>query len=150
MIRRSALTALAAAAACVLWGSALRATSDPFQAMTPGSWRIDLIDGTPTIPSFEGSLPYLTVSQDGRITGSSGCNRFMGQITVRSDKRVKIGPIASTMMACPNPLMAQEQALFAALQSAEFAGLLSEGVLQMLEGSKIVLRGTSIPDPDVG
>ncbi|ROU03373.1 META domain-containing protein [Histidinibacterium lentulum] len=149
MIRRTALTALAAAAAAsVLWSAELRATSEPFEAPTAGTWQIDQIDGAPTIPSFEGRLPHLTLTEDGRIAGSSGCNRFMGQITVEADARVEIGPLASTMMACSDPLMAQEQALFAALESAQAAGLVSEGVLQMLSGGRVVLRGTPIPDPD--
>lgn len=151
MIRRTVLTALLAlAAAPLLSPGPARATSEPFAALTAGSWRIDLIDGAETIASGSGSLPFLTILEDGRIAGSSGCNRFMGQITVRPEAGVEIGPIGSTMMACPEPLMAQERALFEALEAAEVAGLVSGGALQMLAGSRVVLRGTPIPDPDAG
>jgi heat shock protein HslJ len=147
MIRRSVLTALSALAASALWPGQSPATSEPFAALTAGSWRIDLIDGAETSPSGAGDFPVLTILEDGRLAGSSGCNRFMGRITVRPGGRVEIGPIASTRMACPEPLMAQERALFDALEAAEFAGLATGGALRMLAGSHVLVHGTPIPDP---
>lgn len=135
-------------ASSALWPGQSPATSEPVAALTAGSWRIEVIDGAPAFPSGSGGQPVLTILEDGRIAGSSGCNRFMGQITVRPEARVEIGPIASTMMACPEPLMAQERALFEALEAADIAGLVSEEALRMLAGSRVVLHGTPVPDPD--
>ena len=71
-----------------------------------------LVDATQDAPvamlRFEG----------GDISGSAGCNRLMGSYTLDGDK-LSIGPnLASTMMACPPPLMAQEQAVTKALTQA--------------------------------
>jgi heat shock protein HslJ len=54
---------------------------------------------------------------DGRVTGSGGCNRFFGPYEVDGG-RLAIGPVASTRMACPEPegVGEQEAAFFAALE----------------------------------
>ena len=52
------------------------------------------------------------------VSGNSGCNTFNGPYTL-SGKTIKIGPLASTMMACTDPaLQTQEQHYLAALQLA--------------------------------
>ncbi|MFZ4539019.1 META domain-containing protein [Propionivibrio sp.] len=52
--------------------------------------------------------------EGGRVSGFSGCNRFMGSYTLDRDS-VLIGPLAGTMMACPEPQMAIEKAFLGAL-----------------------------------
>lgn len=53
--------------------------------------------------------------QDGRVSGSAGCNRLTGSYTLEGEA-IRFDPsMATTMMACPEPLMAQEQAVHAAL-----------------------------------
>jgi heat shock protein HslJ len=51
----------------------------------------------------------------GRIAGSPGCNRLGGAYTLDGDRLSFDANLASTMMACPEPLMQQEQAVGAAL-----------------------------------
>lgn len=52
----------------------------------------------------------------GRFSGSTGCNRVQGGYTVEgADFRFGEG-LAATRMACPEPLMKQETAIFKALQ----------------------------------
>ena len=56
--------------------------------------------------------------EDGRLSGSDGCNRFSTSYTVDGDS-ITIAPSgASTMMACPEPVMKQAQAFVTALGSA--------------------------------
>ena len=55
--------------------------------------------------------------QDGRVSGSSGCNRFHGEFKVEGNA-LKVGPLATTRKACDDPVMAQEQQLLRALESA--------------------------------
>lgn len=74
-----------------------------------GDWVIRAIDGRP----LDGP-PATIAFADGRISGSTGCNRFSGSYTVAGDRLV-IAPPATTRMACPPPLMARETALLAAL-----------------------------------
>lgn len=52
-----------------------------------------------------------------QISGDSGCNRFSGSYTVDGNS-ISIGPLASTLMACPDPLMEQEFGFTSGLQSA--------------------------------
>jgi heat shock protein HslJ len=60
----------------------------------------------------------LTVTfRDGQVSGSSGCNRFHGPVTVE-ENRLTIHPLATTRKACDEALMAQERAFLAALESA--------------------------------
>ncbi len=51
---------------------------------------------------------------DGRVSGSTGCNRFTAAYTLEGDQ-LELGMIASTRMACAPPLLALEQAYVAAL-----------------------------------
>jgi len=54
----------------------------------------------------------------GRLSGSAGCNRLMGAYTVEGDRLEMKPNMAATMMACPAPLMDQEQAVIDALGKA--------------------------------
>ena len=60
-----------------------------------------------------------TFGDDGRVTGSGGCNRYFGPYE-RAGEALRIGPLASTRMACLEPAGASEQeaAFFAALERA--------------------------------
>jgi heat shock protein HslJ len=55
--------------------------------------------------------------EDGTVGGSSGCNSYSAQYQVDEDK-ITIGPAASTLMACPEPVMQFETAYMQALGSA--------------------------------
>ena len=45
----------------------------------------------------------LTFGADGTVTGVGECNRFFGPYEVKdAGGSIKIGPVASTMMACPD------------------------------------------------
>ena len=64
----------------------------------------------------EGTVVTVEFGTDGRVSGSGGCNRFSGEYTLGGDD-LTIGPVASTRMACPEPVGVgeQESAYFAAL-----------------------------------
>jgi heat shock protein HslJ len=49
------------------------------------------------------------------VSGNGGCNTYTGGYQLDGDA-VTIGPLASTMMACDQPVMDQEAQLLAALQ----------------------------------
>src|ERR1700749_1467389 len=51
---------------------------------------------------FPNGLPRISFNmQDGKISGTDGCNSFMGLATYKGDV-IRTGPIASTKMACAN------------------------------------------------
>lgn len=55
--------------------------------------------------------------ENGRLSGSVGCNRLVGGYEIDGD-RLRFERTASTMMACPEPLMVQEQAAVVAFERA--------------------------------
>ena len=70
---------------------------------------------------------------DGRVSGSSGCNRYMGPYQANAGN-LSIGPLASTRLACEQSLMDQEAAYLKALESTTRYGF---------ENDLLVLRDAS-------
>ena len=67
------------------------------------------------------SMITMDFSEGGRIAGSTGCNRYVGDATVARDV-LSLGGIGSTRRACPPALMDQEQRFLNALNdSTRFA-----------------------------
>jgi heat shock protein HslJ len=66
-----------------------------------------------------GTQMDIQFGKDGTVSGKSGCNTYNGPYTVNGNQ-IKIGPLASTMMACSDPagIMDQEQQYLAALGTA--------------------------------
>lgn len=67
---------------------------------------------TMTLPE----APATLLLQEGQASGNTGCNSFFGAYTLDGEA-LTITPMGSTMMACPDPQMTQEQAYLAALSS---------------------------------
>lgn len=71
--------------------------------------------------------------QDGQAAGNASCNRFFAPYTVDGDQ-LTIGQGGSTMMACPEPAMSQEQAFLGNLaQVATYAIVGTQ--LQLFDGA---------------
>lgn len=68
------------------------------------------------VEGWEAVAPSATF-EDGRVSGSTGCNRFTGSYTLDGDALV-MGQIASTRMACPPPGDEVEREYLAALERA--------------------------------
>ena len=60
----------------------------------------------------------LVFTPDGRVAGSGGCNRYFSAVELGEPGTLSLGPVGSTMMACPQQVMAQEQQFLMALQEA--------------------------------
>ncbi len=69
--------------------------------------------------------------EDGRIAGSDGCNRYRGAYTFE-DEMLSLGEIATTMMACPDPVSRQARAFTDALKSAHGVRF-EEGALLLVD-----------------
>jgi heat shock protein HslJ len=75
--------------------------------------------------------------RDGKVAGSFGCNGFGGTYSVEGDRLI-FGALAGTMMACPEPAMAIENAVRKALMgSVPFT--VADGVLTLRAGSGVTL-----------
>ncbi|WP_270727652.1 YbaY family lipoprotein [Shimia sp. Alg240-R146] len=80
--------------------------------LTSSEWLVVVLDGKELQSE---RLPQMRFDADGRVSGSSGCNRFTGSVDI-SAGGFAFGPLASTRMACPAALGAQETQFFAALE----------------------------------
>ncbi|HEY7922250.1 MAG TPA: META domain-containing protein [Vicinamibacteria bacterium] len=79
------------------------------------TWRLVSIDGQPPI---EGTTLTAIFSEDARVAGSAGCNRYFGRADAETGRMV-VGPLGSTLMACEaNGVMTQEQRFLELLQAA--------------------------------
>ena len=91
------------------------ASSLPDEPLQERYWRAVEIDGKPLALSPGASEPHVVLGQQQRAHGSDGCNRFNG--SWRTDKGLRFGQLASTMMACPPPIDAQARSFTQALSA---------------------------------
>lgn len=97
-----------------------------------------------TMTELAGAAPLadtvvdFNLTADGTVSGSAGCNQYTGSATF-ADGEMTLGPnLASTMMACEDPIMAQESAFIAALERV--AGYeLVDGELRLTDADGNVL-----------
>jgi heat shock protein HslJ len=66
------------------------------------------------IAGWEEAAPSASF-EDGRVAGSTGCNRYTGPYTL-DGASIELGPLAVTLMACLPPRDAVERAFVAALE----------------------------------
>jgi len=109
-----------------------------FQSIADTEWVLVAM-GEMLLAAHDGdSTAYLVLQRDGRIAGSTGCNRFFGGYTLDGE-RLSFGGIGLTKMACMEPLMSQEQSFVSAL--GRVTGYRRSGrVLELLSGKNAVAR----------
>jgi copper homeostasis protein (lipoprotein) len=96
-----------------------RAANAP--GLVGGTWRIISLGETVLDWRPPANEPFLVLRGEGRFNASVGCNMMMGSYTLDGGALTLTGPAAS-MMACPEPLAAQEMQLAEVLpQVAGFA-----------------------------
>lgn len=105
------------------------------------SWTVVRINGAPTQPD---ARPTMDFAFDGSLSGSGGCNQYTGSFRTDED-RITVRDLASTMMACDAGLMAQEQALSAALGGATTWYLTEQGDLELDGSGRIVAQPAAAP-----
>lgn len=87
---------------------------DSVTTLTGTAWVLDTVGGKPAVESTTSTARF---ADDGTVSGSGGCNRFSGPFSTNGNA-IKVGDLASTMMACTDDIMAQESGFLAALGSA--------------------------------
>src|SRR5216684_3296485 len=90
------------------------AQTAPF-SLSGSEWLLEDLGGSGVIDNIQATL---TFPEAGRIAGNASCNRFSGAAEV-SGNSVKLGPLASARMACPEAVMNQETKYLTALHAAE-------------------------------
>jgi heat shock protein HslJ len=108
-------------------------------------WRIEELPGQDP-STLAAARPGLTVLfEEGRASGFSGCNRFAGSYT-REGNRIRLGPLAGTMMMCDGQAMELENAFRNALAGTLTAAF-ADGRLTLTSesGTTAVLREAPAP-----
>lgn len=99
-------------------------------------WRILSLDGVALEDASVTREPYLLLFEDEgnlRLSATAGCNMMMGGAE-RDGDALSFGPVAATMMACPPPVDAWEQALAQALEAT--AAVETDGLTLTLLGDE--------------
>lgn len=102
-----------------------------------GEWRAIDVNGVPVIA---GSALTLTLD-DGRASGTLGCNRFSASYQRMSRERIRFGPLAATRAACADDALNDQErrygALLTAVESYSFYG---DGSLSLIAGDGRAVR----------
>ena len=100
---------------------------------TGRAWELTELEGAAPV---DGTTIDITITDDG-VSGSSGCNTYSAgaDLTVDGSTLELTSEIASTMMACEQPIMDQEQRYLMALSSvASYEMAADELILKDGEG----------------
>lgn len=92
------------------------------------AWLVEDIAGRGVIDYAQTTL---RVDADGKVSGSTGCNRYFGQATL-DGATLRFGPLATTYRACPPALMDQERKFLATLKEARGVRVDAMGRLQII------------------
>ena len=97
----------------------LKYTSTPVIPITTGTWHATAVNnGKGGVQSVAAGVDLTaTFGTDGTVSGFNGCNTYNGPYTL-SGETIKIGPLATTRMACPADAMTTESQFLAALSAA--------------------------------
>jgi len=107
------------------------------------SWELQHIRKTQALAEVTVTATFT----DGRISGSGGCNNYFAEYEALGN-RLTIGAPGSTMMACPEEIMAQERLVLSYLENAQTFVLMEDGRLQILRDDHEAL--TFVPAAGTG
>ncbi len=133
------------AAAALLAGCTAAPTSPPAPAGDiHGTWVIEQARAEPILDKRRARL---VLGRDGRLSGHNSCNAMNGTFTLEGD-RIRIGPVATTRMACPELQREQEDRILTALELAVTARVRPDGLLEIRDADgRGLLRATREPAP---
>ena len=100
------------------------------------TWLATEIEGAGVVDGAKSTLGFV---DPGRVAGQGGCNRYFGGVAI-DGQSMEFGKMGSTMMACPPPLMEQEQRYLAALGAAKRFELKDGTLLLFGEGPDPLVR----------
>ena len=104
--------------------------------ITAIKWRAVSI-GDEAIPANSGI--YIRFEVDGSIEGNAGCNGFFGSLEQR-DSGVGVGPLGTTRMACPDPIMSREMSFIDAVQKTASFQSTSDSLSLLDEESDVLVE----------
>ncbi|MCF7985629.1 MAG: META domain-containing protein [Thiohalocapsa sp.] len=114
----AALLAVVAALAGTMSACATDTMNDAETTLEGTQWRIETYRADGAMQPILGGENAVVSFDDGRFSGSAGCNRLMGGYSIDGGTLKMTSQMASTMMACDPPLMEQERAVVDAISRA--------------------------------
>lgn len=115
-------------------GAVLATLAAQAQGLGGTSWRVTGYNNgrQAVVSALAGAEPTMAFANDGRIGGSTGCNRY-GATYVQDGPKLSLGPAAATRKRCADPerIMEQEQQFLQALQTVASA---------RIDGDRLELR----------
>lgn len=139
MRRASIAFGLTALLGCATLVPAAGPKETPMDALAGKTWTLMQFDEGSPAPA---ERAITAVFEDGKISGSGGCNRYTATLTVSSPGTLKVGPIAATKKACMGAAGANEQRYFSGLEKAEGYAL-EDGRLVLSPGRMVFESSTS-------
>ena len=106
------------------------------------SWVATEINGQATAEGVESTLAF---EGEEKVTGTGGCNRYFGPATVTGE-RLQFGNLATTMMACPEHMSAQETRFLGAMSQVLTWSREGDSLSMADEGGNTVIRFARVPD----
>ena len=89
-------------------------TKTPTVSLDGTRWLLTRLPSGPALTDTTVTIEFL----DGKIDGSDGCNSYGGTVIVKGSKITVGEDMASTLMACPDPIMQQASAFYEALKKS--------------------------------
>ena len=131
--------------AAVLAGCSTAGPGGSGQASAPlagTSWLAQDIDGRGVLAGVQSTLLFDAAQ---RISGRAACNQYFGTVERDEGDSLRLKPAGTTRMACPEPVMEQEQRYLEAL-GAVTAYRSESGTLSLLDaGSRVRVRLVPLP-----
>lgn len=106
------------------------------QTLTGGDWTVTALPGG-ALP--DGPAPVIAFAEGGRLSGQSGCNRFMGS-WAQDGLALTFGALGATKMACPPDRMDLERRMFEALARVRSMAITPGGALELLGDQGLLIR----------
>ena len=100
------------------------------------TWQLVDLSGTAPLSDVRATLSF---PEEGRLAGTGSCNRYFGSVKLTGDA-MEIAGVGSTKMACPEPIMGQENRYLQALQGATRYAIDGDTLSIWVKGSDKPLR----------
>ena len=122
-------------------GEGAPAKVDQIAELQAHEWSVRQMDGQPIA---ERSRITLRFGQDGRLAGSASCNRYNAANSSKADQ-LSVSQAMATRMACPAPLMDQEQHFLELLGRVSRYGIGADGMLRLLTEDGRAVVASPVP-----
>jgi heat shock protein HslJ len=115
---------------------------DPWALLTGRTWVVEEIGGADVLEAGQATLGF---DAAGRVFGNGSCNGFNGAAEMTGEG-LAFGAIATTLMACPEAVMAQERRMFDALAGVYAFDIDDTGALVLIGPSGPALTARAATD----